>query len=341
MKNIFLSVNFIVLLGTFSCHNLSVPLENNTPVLINYTQINKTIYYPDTTVCTLQVADLNDTILSIATVTTDTVSPDSIYIDTIPWPGNYFQTTKNYDIKNIVLSLPGCGLCCLDGSLLISDDGGRSISVPYDIQKHFQDTFSQTYPDSVLWKSYRGNDTAHIQSDYIPLHQNYVLKFVFDTNCVLTNKSVGLRSNFGIIGDFSIFIDFGLIELSFERLNGVTVSFFVSTSSDTTQWAGIEAGLYLYGMESRLRVRAAKGFDGKSQDINFYSGKMKISRKNNELSLYCWKGTEQNDSDPIKTVSYSDDDTVYVHMQMKVDSLNDTRFCDWDNFSITSGEIVF
>ncbi len=336
MKKISALFCILFLLGTLSCHNLTVPLENNNPALINYTQLTKMLYFPDTTVCTLQVSDLNDTIFSISSII-----QDSVLTDTVAWPGNYIQPAGQYGTKDIVLSLPGCGMCCLNGSLLISDENGASVELPYTINKHFQDTFSQAYPDSSIWKTYRENDTAHIKSEYLPLHKNYILKFVFDTNSIFTNKSIGLRSNFGIVGDFSIMIDFGLIELSFERLNGVTVSFFVSTSSDTTQWSGIEAGLYLYGTESRLRVRAAKGFDGKSKDVNFYSGKMKISRKDSELSLFCWKGAGPGESDPIKSVSYSGGDTAYVHLQMKVDSLNETRFCEWDNFNVTMGNIVF
>ena len=94
-----------------------------------------------------------------------------------------------------------------------------------------------------IWNTYRANDSINVKPDY--LLSTYVLKFLLDAS--QSYKSTGMRTRYGLKGDFCVCINFGLIELSFEKLNGVKVSFTVSTTHDKTQWAGIEAGLYLQG----------------------------------------------------------------------------------------------
>lgn len=328
----------IYLFIAVSCHNLDVPLQNDVPFIVNDTCVSKALYYPDTIICTLQVEDLNDTIFQIASVVYDTITNDLIVADTTDWPGNVIQLNKIYDTKRIVLTLPGSKMGIYQGMLLITDEQEASVTIPYRVTKVLRDTFNVFSPDSGIWKTYRENDTVFIKPDQIL--SNYVLKFLLDSlhNCKLT----GIRSNYGLKGDFCVNINFGLIELAFEKLNGVEVNFIVSTSPDTAQWSGIDAGLYLHGAHNRLQVRAAKGLDATSKYINYYSGNMRIERKDTVVSLYCWQGNPQMVPDPLIDVSFSPTDTLfYVHLKMSVDTLDYTRHCIWDNFSLDYGEMIF
>ena len=328
----------IYLLIAVSCHNLDVPLQNDVPFIVNDTCINKILYYPDTIICTLQVEDLNDKLFQISSIIFDTLPGDSVSADTINWPGNYKQLDNVYDTKEIVLMMPGSLMGASQGMLLITDGYNASVTLPYHVIKTLRDTFDIFSPDIAIWKTYCESDTSCIQP--FQILSNYVLRFLLDASQNL--KSTGMRSNYRLKGDFCININFGLIELAFEELNGVEVNFIISTSPDTVQWSGIDAGLYLRGAFDRLQVRAAKGLDATSKYINYYSGNMRIEKKDTVVSLYCWQGNPQIVPDPLIDVSFSSIDTLfYVHLKMSVDTLDFARHCIWDNFSLDHGEMIF
>lgn len=329
-----LSFIFIAL----SCHKLDVPLQNNIPFILNDTCVNKTLYYPDTIVCTLQVEDLNDTIFQVASIVYDTLQDQSIIYDTIDWPGNAIQLEKEYSTKQIVLTLPGSEMGKYLGTLLVIDEEEASVTIPYHVTKVLRDTFNVFSPDSGIWKMYREDDSALIKPDQIL--SNYILKFLLDSLHI--RKSTGMRSKFALKGDFCININFGLIELAFDKLNGVEVTFIISTSPDTIQWSGIDAGLYLHGVHNKLQIRAAKGIDATLKYITYYSGNMRIEKKDTVVSLYCWQGNPLIVPKSLINVSFSPEDTLfYIHLKMSVDTLDYSRHCIWDNFSLENGEMIF
>jgi len=320
-----------------SCHNLDVTLQNDIPFIVNDTCVSKVLYYPDTIICTLKVEDLNDTIFQIASIVYDTLSNNTILIDTINWPGNVIQLNKVYDTKQIELTLPGSVMGIYKGVLLLTDEQNASASLPYHVTKVLRDTFNILSPDPGIWKTYRENDAAILPDHFFT---SYTIKFLLDS--ALNCKTTGMRTNYGLKGDFCASINFGLIELDYEKLNGIEVDFIVSTSPDTTQWSGIDAGLYINGTLNRIQVRAAKGINATSKYITYYSGNMRIEKKDTLVSLFCWQGNPQSVPNPLKTVSFSVSDTIlYIHLKLKVDDLNYTRYCFWDNFIIGYGEMVF
>ncbi len=320
------------------CHKLDVPLHNDTPTILNTSQLERVLYFPDTTVCTLAIEDLNDKSLYLSCHTYDTITPDTILCDTQPWPGHFNQTNQTYDKKHLVLSLPQPDLTTYSGMLCIYDQEQASTTIPYCITKELRDTFNIHSPARNLWHTYRPNDTAHIKP--MPILSTYTLQLILNENQIC--RSTGLRTTYCIAGDFCINVKFGIIGLSFDKLRGIRVSFNISTSPDTIPYSGIDAGLYIGSSFNKLQITAAKGFDLVSKYVNYFSGNMRIAKSDTVVSLYCWDETSIEPLEVMKRVTFSPKDSLfYVHLKMSVDNLDHTRYCLWDNFTISKGSLKF
>ncbi len=319
-----------------SCHNLNVTLENYIPYIKSPVAIERSLYYPDTIVCTLSVEDLNDSLFTVKSIINDSFTTIQEGWDTVDWPGNYFQINKDFDTKELVLTLPGHTMGLLKGMLYICDTHDASDALPFSILRSLQDTFTIASPDTNLWVLYSPNDTAQITTEHYI--SNLMLQFKIDSTS--SDLSVGLRGKFGIVGDFCVSVLFGLKE-NINDISNIDLSFFVSTSPDTGEYSGINAGFDIYSEKSLLHAKAGKGLSMKSSIISFFTGNMCIERIDNEMSLYCWDENVQTNPEPLKTVTFPPTDTLYVHLKMSVDSKACKRICRWDNFVIERGQIAF
>lgn len=319
-----------------SCHNLDVPLENNIPIVLFDSCVERNIYYPDTTVCTLSVHDLNDSVFTLYSAICDTIGVDSIFHDTVDWQGHYFQY-NNSGTKKIILTLPGMLMGSFNGTFLITDEQGVCVGLPYTIQKEFRDTVSSQGLNVAMWRTYcANNDVDHITQ--FALHKNYLMKFILDKSQGSTKT--GMVCRYGLIGDFCISIDFGLLSIIPKILKHVRIGFFVSTSPDSAKYAGIEAGIYIRGIENSVNVHGEKGLISSLQSLNYNYGNMKIERVRDSIALYCWQENKLLPP-PLIKVHFYEGDTLYVHVKMKVEDLDYTRYCTWDNFYIHSGKIEY
>lgn len=324
-----------------ACHNLTIPLQNDSPHVVNDTCVQKTLYYPDSIVCTLAVEDRNDTVLAVRAITSDTID-SMVTTDTISWIGHCSQLNSSFETKYFLLTLPQVCMGSYQGLLMINDLHDERTFIPYLVNKTFIEPFNTFPDDTARWRKYNPSDTMHAKR-ILGFSNNYVLKYFLDTckdsstQCYAT----GVKSNFSLKGDFSVSVEFEFINLSFEKLKDAKISFIVSNSSDTSLWSGIAAGISLFGVNDRLTITAGKGLDAISQDFPSFTGYMKIQRKDEKLSMHCWYGNPDIITTPLKIVSYSAKDSVFIHLCMSVKDLKYPRYSMWDNVTITKGQMIF
>lgn len=303
-----------------------IPIRNNPPVCTNMQSIDKTIFYPESSICTLYISDLNDRHLQISFIQND--SPD-----TLPCFCSFQCINESFDLKYIYLWLNTNLLKTYTGSLFIKDSHQEQTMIPYRIRSIFLEHFDSFPLSAKNWTYYSNPEAKHLRFDYI----DRKLQFVFDSTS--QELSTGIRSNFKIGGDFTASIE---LKLRDEMKDGFTVNFFISNSADTGKWDGDIAGISISGLQSSMKL------DCKSIELQNYSrvekmtsGELKLSRKGSLLNYYFNDGTTSSDSQPVITHSYLPDDSVYIHLKMTVSDLSKVRHCSWNNFAVTEGIFSF
>ena len=157
----------VCLLVNCILHDTSRPLENDIPECVDCPQsIGKTLVYPDTALCTLSIADLNDTSLTFDLIASSgfASSPE----DTCAWPGTACFINRGFDTKKAVLSLPlNMDMGEFSGTIFIRDHLDGSTYVPFQVSRIWWEKFNEFPPDSVWWRTYLLSTENHLLSDYV------------------------------------------------------------------------------------------------------------------------------------------------------------------------------
>jgi hypothetical protein len=310
-------------------HDADIALVNDIPEC-SIDSIAKMLAYPESTLCTLTVADLNDSILGVR------VRPD-VSLPDLPLTVQYDQFNQDLMPKVLCVSVPGSVMGVFKGSFDIFDQQEGDCTIPYHIEKQLVESFNTLPTTGGLWESYGVNDPRHFKLDY----PGPRLMFIYDTTAAKFLGKIGMISTFAICGDFSIGVDF---ELRDDMLSGFSIAFLVTEKPDTSRWVN-RAGIVLAGQGTQdngwIDLRTNVGINISSETIRYSAGRLTIERNlDTMLFQYGPIGPEKVATTSMMTWDL-DFDTVWVQMRMGVDDLSRNRHCTWDNFSVDQGQVVF
>lgn len=325
---LFTFVIFQLLLCTY---NTNIPLSNSSPSCQNLTSINKQLFFPDNVVCTLFVNDLNDTKL---TLDIHSDSQQTQKVDFNQFMAHFTQLEETFGTKSVLLTIDPSDLGSFNGKLFIHDQQGAFTSVPYNIAMQFLEPFDSHPRNSSNWQLYNNDDTSMVKIDYT----DKKLLFVFDTTQTRLTTTTGIVSRFKLYGDFSISVDFRIRD---DMDDGFETGFFVSTSSDTGKWSGDIAGIYLQGIQNRIRIECrSDNLQSFSKETDLFSGNIGISRDSSRVSFFYHDGNPLQSPVPLTQLSYTSNDTVFVHIKMSVKDRKRSRHTLWNDLRIARGHII-
>ncbi len=310
-----------------SCtYDTNIPLQNHEPEC-NFSQIEKTLQYPDSVICTLSIKDMNDRFLKLSITDTDGQFEDN-------WPGTFKFLNNDYGNKRVVLFDSRSEMGFFSGILRLTDYHEGVTSLNYNITKVFKESFASYPLDTCRWKLYAKSDTSVISYDFM----DKKLMFLFGAEDS-ASLSAGIRSVFAISSDFHSSVNFKLRD---DMSDGFEASFFVSTSPDTGKWSGKVAGVFIAGNAGRLRLTCKSiDFQIQSKEIELYSGELTLKRTGNILQYSFHDGNPQSEVLPLAEYTFIPDTGLYVHLRMKVDECSRIRSCSWKNFTVQSGTLNF
>lgn len=329
----FLALLALVLGGIpLSCtYDTGLPLQNDAPECISHSFVQENLFYPESTVCTLRVADLNDKTFDLSLIGKEASALSSDFA----WCENGGAT---YGTKEVYFHMPTSVVGTHSGAICICDHQGTADTVHYSVTKTFRDELDRYPLDAANWEPYSREDSSLLRFDY----KDRKLIFVFppengDEETAV--KSTGIRSQFSVSGNFELKIDFKLRD---DMTEGFELAFFVSTSSATGRWDGQVAGFFVSGNEGRVRLTCRSvQFQIQSKDIDFYSGELALSRQNDTLEYFYHDGNPLKDPLSLAVHGFPPDSPLYVHLRMTVDDRSKIRSCAWNNFVASRGELRF
>jgi hypothetical protein len=295
-----------------------------------------TVFYPDSSLCTLRIEDRNDSICSVSMFPCRTLF-EGLISDSesrLPWPGTKKFLSTGYGTKLLFLSYPVNTMGNFSGHLLIRDDEGAADSIPFAINKVFLDPFSRPPLSGHYWKIYNRNDPEQIRFD------DEKLLFLFKADSALSAHPLytGFHSVFHLPDSFMISVEFKLRD---EMTDSFSIAFFVSSSPDTDEWSGKKAGIFLSGADGKIHIECRSiNFQSFGFDKTIASGKLGIHR-NDSISYLL----NENDSVRISrgdiTHYFPPHCPVFVHITMRVNNQRKERHCYWKNFQLTMGALAF
>jgi hypothetical protein len=296
------------------------------------TSINKTLFFPESTVCTLFVSDLNDKRFSCSIFPDSSISNPPVNIP--EWPGTCKLLNETFDTKSILLTMNPKKPGSYKGVLLISDNHNAFTSLPYSITAQFYESFDSHPLLSHNWRLYNSNDSFTVKIDY----PDKKLLLIFDTTETTLYHATGIVSRFRLAGDFRISIDFRIRD---DMIDGFETGFFVSTSSDTGKWSGDITGIYLKGNQNHIRLECKSvNLQSFSKEVDNFNGNLCISRDSSNIDFYYHDGNPLQNPIPITRFTGSSEDTVFIHIKMVVKDRKRLRHSLWNDFYITKGSIV-
>jgi hypothetical protein len=320
---------FVIFQLVLCTYDTDIPLSNSIPACQNLASINKHLFFPDSVICTLLVNDLNDTKLNLH------IQSDSQKIlDFHPLATKYTLLEETFGTKSILLTIDPSDLGSFNGKLYIQDQQGALTSLPYNVVMQFFEPFDSHPRNSSNWQLYNSDDTSMVKIDFT----DKKLLFVFDTTQTRQNATTGIVSRFKLYGDFSISVDFRIRD---EMDDGFETGFFVSTSSDTGRWSGDIAGIYLQGIQNRIRMECrSDNLQSFSKETDLFSGQIAISRDSNKVSFFYHDGNPLQSPVPLTQLSYTSNDTVFIHIKMSVKDRKRCRHSLWNDLYVTRGRII-
>ncbi|MDD5675870.1 MAG: hypothetical protein PHC61_16995 [Chitinivibrionales bacterium] len=300
-----------------------MPLKNDVPkIALDPDSIIKTLIYPDSVLCTLQVSDKNDT---------------ALFIDSL-WPGSARQIQNTYYDKSIILSLGGARLGEFSGMSSVNDSRGVGDTFYYAVSKLFTDNFNRNTLGK-WWQLYTPEDSEYIKLKYRS-QNDAVLQFIFpfDSSKLGATNRAGVYSTFSIFGDFSCTIEVTIFNGFYE---GVETAFFVSTSRDTGQWAGDVAGIFISSGIAGMQLKC-KSVNGQvsSKVSSVTEGTLGL-RQTGDQMVYLYSPMGASRFDTLATFQYDVAETLCVHLRMIVKDTAQLRESYFDNFILSKVQLVY
>jgi hypothetical protein len=314
----------------------SLDLQNNTPCFNADTVFRATVRYPDSSLCTLRVQDLNDSALAFGVCfsrdSTDTVCPDPE-----PWPWQYHWSGDLPGTASLCLSLDPCSLGFFSGFFHIADTAGAACTLPFVYTVALTDSLNRYPLPPNIWEIEPAEDSAFVGLDFF----NQKVRFSFPPTGDATPASTGLCSRFALAGDLETSIRFQLRD---DMRDGFEVSFRISTSPLSGPWDGDKTGFAISGLQSHVRFTCASvNMQTDSRDIsrNFqeFAGYLNITRRGDSVGYQFVPGDPQLPVIPMNRFVFPGDKAVYVHIRMSVDDRLRTRHCLWSDFRVKRGRV--
>ncbi len=342
MKNFCIHGSAAIVVFTSCFFNADAPLHNDPPTCLDMSDASMlldSLRYPDSSLCTLNITDRNDTSFSLS-ILRCTDSANSACLDSqqeSPWPGSYEFLTTGFDVKKLLLFFPTNRMGTYLGTLLLRDDAGAKLLIPYTIQKIFFDPFD-TFPiQSRYWRSYKEGDTANLTFDLTD--KKLMFSFKKNPDSPMNALSTGIRSVFQVQDSFEITVNFKLRD---EMNEGFEIGFFVSSSPDTGKLTGKKAGIFISGFNQKIRMECRSIFlQNNNFDTNAVSGTIGISRSDSTVTYFVRDG--KSVKNPLARIQhfFPRGIPVYIHLKMtESDQLKD-RHCYWNDLVINKGDLIF
>ena len=327
-----------------SCqYDTAIPLHNNPPQLVGSSAMTRTVLYPDSALCTLTVADLNDARFDVRTCIAADSSDTSCSSGSCPWIGSYRCVNETASAHRLIFGFDTCRMGLYCGHLHIADPEMAEIKVPYAFTMKTVDMLRDSIKSN-FWM--RGADTSFI----IFNPENRQLEFLFNKVADSTSAqalgpaATGIRSLFRLSGDLETSIRFQLRD---DMMSGFEVAFCISTSPLSGPWDGDIAGFYVAGLANHIRLTATSvKMQTDSRDIPYFaeqltSGRLEISRKADTVGYTFYPGDPSLPPTVMNRCTYPADSAVFVHLRMSVDDRLRSRHCLWSDFEVTKGTIGF
>lgn len=338
-------IRFLLIVAMSGCTGSScffdddIPLVNDTPEFRGAGTIDAQLFYPESTICTLTVADLNDTVFSVTSLPCFPGSDSSGHCDSAgdsSWPGNCFFLPDGLGDQRVVVSWASTVMGLFRGTLLFTDPAGASAAVSYTVSRTFVDAFDGQV-NARCWESYTPDDSTHLGFDYID--GKLAFSFNHSDSAAGGHRSAGMYSRFALPGDFYTTVDFKLRDEMDEQFE---VGYFISTSQDTGRWSGSKSGIFISGSSGRLR------FECRSIDLQSYSfettatgGELGIRKTDSTVSYFFHDGNPAGVPQHLVSQRFPADTGVFVHLKMTVYDVLRDRICYWNDFSVSEGAINF
>ena len=325
--------------GAACFFDADLPLQNDSPSCTNRSEIKATLLYPESSVCTLSISDRNDSMVSLSAVPGNAMTGDGLSYDSlsIPWPGRYEFLSTGYGVKLLHLLLDTNRMGRYNGILLLQDAASATLRIPYDIEKKFIDPFDTSPLSDDVWESYVTDDSLHLGFDYIDGKLAFTFRRSDDT--LHAPLSTGIRSRFSLPSSFFATVDFKLRD---EMDEAFEVGFFISSSSDTGRWAGGQAGIFISGVNGRLRFECRSiNLQSYSYETSVVAGELGMARTDSTITYYLHDGNPAVVPLPLTFQTYPAEVPVYMHLKMIVRDLSKDRNCYWNDFTVPEGLISF
>jgi len=79
-----------------------------------------------------------------------------------------------------------------------------------------------------------------------------------------------------------------------------------------------------------------------SKNVDYFSGRLRLQRQGELVSFACRDANPLSEMEHMSSFDFSEADTsLFFHLTMEVEDHSRMRHCEWDNFMIESGEVVF
>lgn len=308
-----------------------IPFQNNAPAVTSrLTADTMTILYPDSMVCTLQVNDLNDSIVTI---------------DASTWPGSSCQLRHTLGQKQVALYLGTSVLGkVFSGTLMLWDQQDGSCGTPYAIRKLFVDSFYEAALDPAFWMAYDApGDSAMIHQQ----SRRFGLEFLCKEQPDTSTRPIVLEmvSAYAIKGDFIWTIEYMLYWMRFFIRDGFELEFSSSTTSDTALFSD-KAAVSLLTNRNQLLIsyKDPSGLNTETRpdnDLEYPSGVMKFVRTDSTITIF--HKAEGADFAKVNKspLIFKRADSAFVHIRMTVTDHTIEQSCVFTAFSVQQGEIAY
>jgi hypothetical protein len=75
--------------------------------------------------------------------------------------------------------------------------------------------------------------------------------------------------------------------------------------------------------------------------IAFYSGRISLHRMGGTVRFQCAPDDPRASGVDLPQFTFPADDSVYIHLRMRVTDQTKARHCEWDDFLVEKGTLVF